>query len=84
MFIAPRGGFHYDGRWEPPELGDDPAEALVEANRRRGVEPDYWTAGARWEWGAKIPEEVYYRGVEALVEAAECSSISPPAPRTSP
>ncbi len=66
VFIDPRGGFHYDGRWQPPELGDDPAEALVEGNRRRGVDPDYWTAGARWERGGMIPEEVYYRGVEML------------------
>ena len=69
MFLDPRGGFHYDGRWKPPELAENPTAVLVEENQRRGVRPDYWTAGARWEWGADIPEEVYYRAVGALEDA---------------
>jgi len=40
--------------------------ALVEENQRRGVRPDGWTAGARWERAADIPDRVYFRAVEAL------------------
>ena len=50
--------------WERPVA--DPAQALVEQNRARGVSPDGWTAGARWEREADIPDEVYFRALEAL------------------
>ena len=68
VFFDPRGGTHFDGGWEPPELGERPVEALLEENRRRGVEPDGWTAGARWKREADIPDPVYFRALEALGE----------------
>jgi hypothetical protein len=69
VFHDPRGGAHYEGRWRPPELGEDVVEAMLAENRRRGADPDAWTAGARWRREADIPDEVYFRSVEALGEA---------------
>jgi hypothetical protein len=69
VFFDPRGGVHYDGRWRPPEVGEAAAEALVEENRRRGVRPDGWTAGARWEREADIPTDKLLRATEILGEA---------------
>ena len=83
VFYDPRGGLQFDGRWQPPEgsallpeereerqvEGELPVEALVEENRRRGVRPDGWTAGVRWKREADIPDEVYFRAIEALHEA---------------
>ena len=116
VFFDPRGGTHFDGRWEgPPEkmmkkgpasergehsgearvevpekgsgkvLGKGPREgpregsreeraenlaaALIEENTRRGVEPDGWTAGARWKQEADIPDPVFFRALEAIHEA---------------
>ncbi|MDP2955017.1 MAG: DUF222 domain-containing protein [Longimicrobiales bacterium] len=65
IFVDPRGGTHYDGRWKAPELPEDPVRALVEENRRRGVEPDWRTAGARWKREDDIPSDVYFRALEA-------------------
>jgi hypothetical protein len=65
VFVDPRGGTHYDGRWKAPELAEQPVRALVEANRRRGVEPDWRTAGARWRREDDIPRDVYFRALEA-------------------
>ncbi|MDP2958918.1 MAG: DUF222 domain-containing protein, partial [Longimicrobiales bacterium] len=65
VFVDPRGGTHYDGRWKAPELPEHPVRALVEANRRRGVEPDWRTAGARWKREDDIPRDVYFRALEA-------------------
>jgi hypothetical protein len=48
VFVDPRGGAHYDGRWKPPELPGDPTRVLVRNNHERGVCPDWRTAGARW------------------------------------
>jgi hypothetical protein len=64
-FVDPRGGTHYDGRWKAPELLEHPVRALVEENRRRGVEPDWRTAGARWKREDDIPSDVYFRAFEA-------------------
>ena len=69
VFFDPRGGTHFDGGWEPPELGDRPGAALIDENRRRGVEPDGWTTGARWKREADIPDRIYFPAVEALQEA---------------
>jgi len=85
VFWDPRGGVHYEGRWqwpegfqqEPPTAGETPAtdetedlaEALVAENRRLGVEPDDWTAGAAWERIEDAPREVYLRALEAANEA---------------
>jgi Domain of unknown function (DUF222) len=66
VFIDPRGGEHFDGSWQPPELSERPVAALLRDNRRRGVEPDAWTASARWEREADIPDGVYFRASEAL------------------
>jgi len=44
------------------------AEALVAENRRLGVEPDDWTAGAAWERIEDVPREVYLRALEAANE----------------
>ena len=65
VFVDPRGGTHYDGRWKAPELPEHPVRALVEANRHRGVEPDWRTAGARWKREDDIPRDVYFRALEA-------------------
>ena len=65
VFVDPRGGTHYDARPRAPELAEHPVRALVEANRRRGVEPDWRTAGARWKREDDIPSDVYFRALEA-------------------
>jgi len=65
LFVDPRGGTHYDARPRAPELGEQPVRALIEANRRRGAEPDWRTAGARWKREADIPSDVWFRALEA-------------------
>jgi hypothetical protein len=65
IFVDPRGGTHYDARPKVPELDTHPVRALVEENRRRGIEPDWRTAGARWKREADIPSDVYFRALEA-------------------
>ena len=65
-FVDPRGGTHYDARPKAPELPEQPVRALVEANRRRGVEPDWRTAGARWKRAEDVPRDVYFRALEAV------------------
>jgi len=57
---------HFDGRWKPLELPEQPVEALVHANRLLAVEPDASTVGARWEREQDIPDRVYFRALEAL------------------
>ena len=70
MFIDRGGGFHTDGIKVPsPELPLDPVGALIEDNRSRGVDPDFYTAGARWKREADIPDDVYFRAMEAIGEA---------------
>jgi hypothetical protein len=66
VFRDPRGHEHFDGRWNPPELPRNPAAALVGENERRGIMPDAWTAGARWEREADIPPPVSFRALEVL------------------
>ena len=70
MFFDPRGGTHFEGRWKPPELGESPVVALLAENRRRRVRPDGWTASARWKREADIPDQVYFRALEALHDSA--------------
>ncbi len=65
VFVDPRGGTHYDARPKAPELAEDPVRALVEANRRRGAEPDWRTAGARWKREDDTPSDIYFRALEA-------------------
>ena len=52
-----------------PELPPDPVEALIEDTRRRGADPDFYTAGARWKREADIPDDVYFRAMGAIGEA---------------
>ena len=49
-----------------PAIGDCAVDSLIEENGRLGVEPDAWTAGARWERERDIPAGVYWRASEAL------------------
>ena len=37
----------------------------VEENRLRGVEPDWQTVGARWKREDDIPNDIYFRALEA-------------------
>ena len=70
VFFDPRGGTHFDGRWQPPEeMKSVSAEMLIQRNGDRGVRPDGWTAGARWEREADIPDQIYFRAMEAMHEA---------------
>jgi hypothetical protein len=66
VFTDPRGQAHFDGSWQPPELPERPVETLLETNRRLGVEPDAWTASARWQREADIPGSIYFRASAAL------------------
>ena len=66
VFYDPRGGTHFDGRWEPPALSERPVVALVTENLKRGTNPDGWTAGARWKRERDIPDDVLFRAAEAL------------------
>ena len=65
-FVDPRGQVHFNPRPQTPELPEDPVAALIAENRSRGVEPDYYTAGARWKTEADIPRSVYCNALEAL------------------
>jgi len=69
VFFDPRGGTHFEGGWEPPELGENPVAELMEQNRRCGVRPDGLTAGARWKREADIPDQIYFRALEAVAGA---------------
>ena len=48
MFYGPRGQLLCEGRWQPPELAEEPVEALVEQHRALGIEPDEETAAVQW------------------------------------
>jgi uncharacterized protein DUF222/HNH endonuclease len=71
-FFGPRGRMHFDGRWKPPEISERPVEVLEEANRlgggflagvsRAGVS----RGGARWNREIDIPDDVYFRALEAM------------------
>ena len=65
-FIDPRGQVHFNAGWKAPELSEDPVAALIAENTSRGVEPDYYTAGARWKTEWDIPNSVYFNALEAL------------------
>ncbi len=65
-FVDPRGQVNFNPRPPAPELPPDPVTALIAENRSRGVEPDYYTAGARWKTEADIPNSVYFNALEAL------------------
>jgi hypothetical protein len=67
-FVDPREQKHFDGRQREPSLPShrDPVEDLIADTRARGAEPDCLTAGARWKREEDIPDEVYYKAIEAL------------------
>ncbi len=65
-FIDPRGQIQFNAGWKAPELPEDPVASLIAENQRRGVEPDYYTAGARWKTEWDIPRSVYFNALEAL------------------
>jgi len=46
-------------------LPENPAAPLVTANRARGIDPDGYAASARWKTEAAIPDDVYFRALEA-------------------
>lgn len=54
------------GETSLPKLLPEPVGALIEDTRSRGADPDFYTAGARWEREAQIPKQVYFRALEAL------------------
>jgi len=66
VFYDPRGGIHFDGRWKPPVVSDPPVATLLRDNRRLGVNPNAWTASARWNRERDIPGPIYFRALEAL------------------
>jgi hypothetical protein len=68
-FRDPRGQLHVDAPRPAPPLHGDPVTALVRANRRRGADPHGWTAGARWKGEADIPDDVWFRALEAVAAA---------------
>ena len=65
-FMDPRGHTHVGRPREAPALEPDPVEALIDDTRRRGADPDFYTAGARWKREADIPDHVYFKALEAL------------------
>ena len=68
-FIDPSDRIHFTAGWKVPELPPDPVAALVEENRRLGVNPDWFTAaGARWKREWDIPDHIYYAAMEAISE----------------
>ena len=77
VFLDPRGGIHFDGRWSDPrtdrpaDTGADPdlAQTLVTDNLQRGTSPDGWTAAVEWPRERDVPDEVYFPAMEALGDA---------------
>ncbi len=66
-FVDPRGQIHVNGRRpSAPRLPPDPVAALIADTRARGADPDFYTAGARWEREADIPDAIYFRAMEAV------------------
>ena len=65
-FIDPKGQTHMGRPRQAPELEPNPVEALIQQTRRRGADPDFYTAGARWKREADIPDDVYFRAMEAF------------------
>lgn len=70
VFVDPHGGEHFEGGWQPPsfdpDLDSDPVEALLEDHRRRGIAPDWRTAGARWKRERDVPHDVWAHAMESL------------------
>jgi hypothetical protein len=67
VFFGPRGQMVFEGRWQPPEVAEDAAQALINQNRALGIEPDERTAGARWKRADDVPDQVYCAAAEAAL-----------------
>jgi hypothetical protein len=65
-FIDPRGQTHMGRPRQAPALEPNPVEALIEDTRNRGADPDFDTAGALWKREVDIPDDVYFRALEAI------------------
>ncbi|TFG61628.1 MAG: HNH endonuclease, partial [Gemmatimonadales bacterium] len=65
-FVDSRGQIHVNGRGSAPQLPPDPVDFLIADTRRRGADPDFYTAGARWKREADIPDRVYSPAMEAV------------------
>jgi len=72
-WVAPGGLDSLDAP-DPPDasegppasaLPENPAAPLVTANRARGIDPDGYAASARWKTEAAIPDDIYFRALEA-------------------
>jgi hypothetical protein len=72
VFFTPRGSAIADAP-EPPRLGEDPAGALMRANRGHGVDPDGRGLAARYRRDRDIPYRVEAAAWEALDPAADDS-----------
>jgi hypothetical protein len=68
-FFSPNGGA-IAAAHRPPELGADPVEELVRANRDRGADPQWNTGQPRYHHTAVIPWEVEADAWHALDRAA--------------
>ena len=65
VFFTPRGRALFEVA-TPPELATDPLDALVRANRQRGVTPD-WSSGAPgWRWDRDIPWGMEAAALQAI------------------
>jgi hypothetical protein len=65
-FRDPGGSVHLAGRGRPPpRLPDRPVAALERLNRLCGTQPGAWTASACWRREADIPDDVFFRALEA-------------------
>ncbi len=69
-FLDPRGQAHCGRMPLPPALpldpNQDPVDTLIEQTRSRGADPDFYTAGARWNTEFDIPRELYLKVLEAM------------------
>ena len=78
VFRDPRGELHTDVGWEAPDLPADPTRALVRENRLHGADPGPREAGARWEREARVPDELWFRALEAGLAGAGSAAEAPP------
>jgi hypothetical protein len=68
VFLDPRGGTHFEGRWERPvsekKGSKGSVETLIQDNQARGVIPNAWTPSAKWKREWDIPAELMWRAEE--------------------
>jgi len=67
VFVDPRGQAHAEFRRTPPPLpaDADPVKELVLETLAAGAAPDASTTRARWTRQRDIPDDVYFRALEA-------------------